>query len=345
MSYLEANDLWLKLGQNEILRGVSMSVEKGEVISILGPSGCGKSTLLRTIAGLLEPQRGTICIDGRDITRVEPQFRNIGMVFQSYALFPNMNVFDNIGFGLRMRGMDKDMRNNRIREMLELVKLKERASHYPHQLSGGEQQRAALARTLAPSPKIVLLDEPLSALDAKIRKALRQELRSILKCAGATAIFVTHDQEEAMFISDRIFVMNMGRFEQKGSAEEIYSSPQNRFVASFIGNYNLLSGEEASFFAEDIPGGRDYALRPEAISLFSLDHLNVLKGTDKNLIHSEGIIENSHISGSIVHYLVKAGPVNLAVDALYREDGAKYSRGERVLICFSRDALKGIERN
>ena len=214
----------------------------GEFVSFLGPSGCGKTTVLRMVAGFEEPTAGKIIVGGKDITRLKPNQRNIGMVFQAYALFPNLTVAQNVGFGLKVAGMPRADADKRVAEMLDIIKLPEFGDRYPYQLSGGQQQRVALARALAPKPKLLLLDEPLSALDAKVRVSLREEIRSIQKALGITTIFVTHDQEEALSISDRIAVMYGGKAEQVGTPFEIYNRPATKFVANFVGTLNVLEG-------------------------------------------------------------------------------------------------------
>ncbi len=220
--------------------GVDLDVRRGSFVSLLGPSGCGKTTTLRMIAGFESPTDGRIRIDGRDVTGIAPDRRDIGMVFQSYALFPNMSVADNIGFGLRIRHVERAIIRRRVAELLELVHLDGMGGRFPWQLSGGMQQRVALARALAPEPQLLLLDEPLSALDARIRVALRQEIRSLQRQLGITTVYVTHDQEEALSLSDVVVVMNEGRVEQVGSPMDIYGSPVSPFVATFVGTLNVL---------------------------------------------------------------------------------------------------------
>jgi spermidine/putrescine ABC transporter ATP-binding subunit len=224
------------------VHSLSLEVFRGEFLSLLGPSGCGKTTTLRMIAGFVEPDTGSITIMGEEMTDRPPYKRNLGMVFQSYALFPHMTVFDNVAFGLKMRGMRGIPREERVKQALGLVQLSEMSQRYPRQLSGGQQQRVALARALVIEPYVLLLDEPLSNLDAKLRKSMQKELRDLQQRLGITAIYVTHDQEEAMTLSDRIVVMNQGRIMQIGTPTEIYRQPANDFVANFIGNINLLRG-------------------------------------------------------------------------------------------------------
>ena len=222
------------------LDGIDLELEQGEFVSLLGPSGCGKTTALRLVAGFDQPTAGTIVVDGVDLTRTPPNRRDIGMVFQAYSLFPNMTARQNVEFGLRVRGQRKGDRGDRVGELLELVGLGHAGDRYPHQLSGGMQQRVALARALAIRPRMLLLDEPLSALDAKVRVQLREEIRRIQLELGITTLYVTHDQEEALSVSDRVAVLYGGRIEQVGTPAEMYTAPATPFVAEFIGTMNRL---------------------------------------------------------------------------------------------------------
>ena len=243
MDYLELSHIHKSFTGTSAVHDFNLSAQQGEFISFLGPSGCGKTTTLRMIAGFELPTSGNVTLDGKDLTLVPPNKRNVGMVFQSYALFPNMTVEDNIGYGLRMAGKQKADVNQRVKEMLALIHMDDYAGRYPSQMSGGQQQRVALARAIAIRPRVLLLDEPLSALDAKIRVELRQEIRRIQQQLGITTIYVTHDQEEALSISDRIVVMNEGKVEQIGTSSEIYNFPKTEFVANFVGQLNLLPVE------------------------------------------------------------------------------------------------------
>lgn len=243
MAFLEINHLDKKFGETVAVHDFNLQVEKGEFISLLGPSGCGKTTTLRMVAGFEIPSSGKVVFNGEDITNKPPNQRNVGMVFQSYALFPNLTVAGNIGFGLSLAGKPAKERRTRVREMLDLIHMPDFANRYPSQLSGGQQQRVALARALALSPAMLLLDEPLSALDARIRVELRSEIRAIQRKLGITAIYVTHDQEEALSVSDRTVVMHEGHIEQVGTPFEIYNFPQTSIVAKFVGTLNTASGE------------------------------------------------------------------------------------------------------
>lgn len=240
MTYLLLSNLSKYYGNTLAVENFNLEVEQGEFVSFLGPSGCGKTTTLRMVAGFEMPDQGKILLEGDDITQLPPNQRKVGMVFQSYALFPNMSVADNVAFGLTVRKMPDDQIRQRVSEILKIVQLEELQKRYPYQLSGGQQQRVALARALAIRPRVLLLDEPLSALDAKIRVELRAEIRHIQQELKITTIYVTHDQEEALSLSDRIVVMNKGRIEQIGTPFEIYNYPQSEFVASFIGQLNLI---------------------------------------------------------------------------------------------------------
>ena len=284
MSFLELTGVQKHFGEFHAVDDFNLIAERGEFVSFLGPSGCGKTTTLRMIAGFEQPTAGTIRIAGEDVTNKPPNRRNVGMVFQSYALFPNMTVADNIGFGLKVRKRPGDQIKKRVTELLELINLPNNGSRYPYQLSGGQQQRVALARALAFEPQVLLLDEPLSALDAKIRVALRHEIRSIQRQLGITTVYVTHDQEEALSLSDRVVVMSQGRMEQIGTPFEIYNFPSTAFVASFVGTLNVLTGVvvdagrgELTIAGQPVRVARAFegaagrevrlALRPEMVSL------------------------------------------------------------------------------
>jgi len=243
MTHLTLSNISKQFGETAAVQDFNLEVEKGEFVSFLGPSGCGKTTTLRMIAGFEIPTTGIVTIDDADITDKAPNQRNVGMVFQAYALFPNMSVAQNIGFGMQIHRETKAAIKQRVEEMLALIHLEKKGNSYPYQLSGGQQQRVALARALANRPQVLLLDEPLSALDAKIRVSLRAEIRAIQRKLGITAIYVTHDQEEALSISDRIVVMYEGKIEQVGTPFEIYNFPQTSFVANFVGTLNTTVAE------------------------------------------------------------------------------------------------------
>ena len=263
---IEIRRLVKRFGPTTALDGIDLMVEPGELFFLLGPSGCGKTTLLRHIAGFYEPDGGAILVGGEDVTHLPPHKRDTGMVFQSYALWPHMTLAENVAFGLRMRGVGRAETAERVRKALAAVKMEDKASRKPNQLSGGQQQRVALARALVVQPCCLLLDEPLSNLDAKLRLEMRGEIRRICKEAGLTAVYVTHDQKEALSIADRLAVMQGGRLEQVGTPLEVYRKPKNRFVASFIGETNFLPpdffGAQASF-----PGAAVLSVRPETVRL------------------------------------------------------------------------------
>jgi putative spermidine/putrescine transport system ATP-binding protein len=265
-------------GATRALDGLDLEIAGGELVALLGPSGCGKTTALRVLAGFETVDEGRVVVDGRDVRSVPPRRRDMGMVFQSYSLFPNMTAAENVAFGLRMRGRRGPERAGRAAELLELVGLSAQAKQYPHQLSGGQQQRVALARALAVEPRVLLLDEPLSALDAKVRLDLREQIRALQTRLGTTALFVTHDQEEALSIADRVGVMRGGRLEQIAPPAELYSHPATPFVAEFVGTMNRIPGVlgagevhllgQTVAAASDLPQGEVAVLvRPEGLSL------------------------------------------------------------------------------
>ncbi|MFJ8244299.1 ABC transporter ATP-binding protein [Peribacillus asahii] len=322
MSYVTIDQVTKGYENQVVLNNISLTLKKGEFATLLGQSGCGKSTLLRSIAGLEGVDSGRILIDGKDITNLSPRQREVGMVFQSYALFPNMSVFDNISYGLRMKKV-KNIKS-RVTKMIDMVDLTGKEESYPHQLSGGQQQRVALARALVMEPKVLLLDEPLSALDAKIRKNLQKELRRIQKELDITTIFVTHDQEEAMTMSDRIFVMNKGNVVQSGSPSEIYTSPVNTFVAKFIGNYNVCNME---IFRKLIHStelrGNDVAIRPEVLQLAPVGEERLDLQENWRI---KGVIKDVSMTGNVLRYEVETEESSFHVDYLHHQ-GTMFERG------------------
>ena len=331
-----------------MVQDFNLEVEKGEFVSFLGPSGCGKTTTLRMVAGFETPTTGNVTLDEEDITNKAPNQRNVGMVFQAYALFPNMTVAQNIGFGLRIRKENPAMIKERITEMLSLIHLEQKGNSYPHQLSGGQQQRVALARALAIRPQVLLLDEPLSALDAKIRVQLRAEIRAIQRKLGITTIYVTHDQEEALSISDRIVVMYEGKIEQVGSPFEIYNFPLTAFVAGFVGTLNTATAEvvdpethllqidgvqlqAAEGFAGMQKGDKvSIAIRPERFNFVAQEKkANILDCT----------IENITFLGSVVRVQVLIGSNRFYMDTFNNPFLALPKIGDKDQVTCSREAV------
>ena len=328
-AFLEIENLVKTFGPNTVVKGASFAFDKGEFISLLGPSGCGKTTILRMIAGFERPTSGSIRVDGRDITQLKPNQRQLGMVFQAYALFPNLTVGDNIAFGLKIAGMPVAERRARVDEMLRLIGLPGFEKRYPYEMSGGQQQRVALARAIAPKPRLLLLDEPLSALDAKIRVSLRQEIRAIQQDLGITTVFVTHDQEEALSISDRIVVMNAGNIEQLGTPHEIYNKPATRFAATFVGQLNLVP---ASAFPhlEKADANTVLALRPEMLSLTPRN------GAD---IAIPATVNDVNFLGAIVRLTVEFAGTPVHIDT-FNDQSTPPARGDTVTVHIaSRDLL------
>lgn len=357
MAYLTLSNISKAFGggvheQVLAVRDFDMEIQKGELVSFLGPSGCGKTTTLRMVAGFEKPTTGAIILEGEDITDKSPNQRNVGMVFQSYALFPNMTVGDNIGFGLKIAKESPAEVKQRVNEMLDLIHMAEYGNRFPYQLSGGQQQRVALARALALRPDVLLLDEPLSALDAKIRVSLRSEIRAIQKQLAITAIYVTHDQEEAMSISDRIVVMYQGRVEQIGTPFEIYNFPTTVFTANFVGTLNTADGEvvdpaqgvlavdgvkfeSASDLKNKKKGDKvRIAIRPERFNFVAQEKkANILDCT----------IENINFLGSIVRIQVQVGKTNFIVDTFNNPFLELPNIGDKDQITCSREAVLVLE--
>ena len=348
MAYLTLSNVSKQFADSYAVQDFNLDVDKGEFVSFLGPSGCGKTTTLRMIAGFEIPTDGKITLGGRDITNDPPNQRNVGMVFQAYALFPNMTVTQNIGFGLRVRKEKESDVKDRVKEMINLISLEKHANKYPYQLSGGQQQRVSLARALAIRPNVLLLDEPLSALDAKIRVSLRAEIRAIQKRLGITAVFVTHDQEEALSISDRIVVMYEGKVEQVGTPFEIYNFPKTQFVANFVGSLNtavaeitdpekgLLSMDGVQFVAAEKMDGLKkgdkvrIAIRPERFSFASEQKkANVVDCT----------IENITFLGSVVRIQVLIGNTKFNMDTFNNPFLELPKIGDKTQVTFSRQAV------
>ncbi|OAT50590.1 ABC transporter ATP-binding protein [Providencia heimbachae] len=337
MSYVIAEKLSKSFGQSQVFADIQFTIEKGEFITLLGPSGCGKSTLLRCIAGLEQPNSGELYINRKNITHQPAQQRGVGMVFQSYALFPNMTVAENIAFGLKMRKIDSRERDRAVAEVIEMVELQGKEQQYPHQLSGGQRQRVALARALVMKPQILLLDEPLSALDARIRKHLRQQIRSIQRELNLTTLFVTHDQDEAMIMSDRIFLMNKGSIIQSDTAENIYTQPANEFVARFMGNYNLVEAEKANaMLGLNLQG--TLAIRPESIYVKESG-----RQYGNHISHPvDAIIIDHQLLGNIIRYSVNTPAGNMTVDLLNRSSERLFEPGTHLELMFNKNEIRAL---
>ena len=314
---LVLHDLSRSFGDVRALDGLSLDIAPGEFVALLGPSGCGKTTALRIVAGFETADSGLVTVDGQDVSPVPAAKRDMGMVFQSYSLFPNMTALDNVGFGLRMRRMRSAGRNRRAAELLEMIGLSEHAGHYPHLLSGGQQQRVALARALAIEPRVLLLDEPLSALDAKVRLQLREQIRLLQQRLGITTLFVTHDQEEALSLADRVGVMRNGKLEQVAVPSELYAHPATPFVAEFVGTMNripagLLTVGQVRTMGGAVPGGDGAAaeLAGDADILVRPEELRVETGPGGN-----GIVIDRTFLGSVTRISVRlSGDVTVKVD-------------------------------
>ena len=338
---VEAQNIAMSYGKNVVLRDINLVIEPGEFFALLGPSGSGKSTLLRLIAGFNHAQSGRLLINGADISGVPPWLRNVGMVFQNYALWPHMTVRQNVAFGLEERRLPKNLIAEKVRAALALVNLSEYGERRPSQLSGGQQQRVALARTIAIEPQVLLLDEPLSNLDAKLRVQMRTELRALQRKLGITTVFVTHDQEEALTTADRIAVMDQGVIQQIGTPMDLFDNPANRFVANFVGSINLLPGridraaDGSSAFESQVLGrvplplsqatlgAAEIAVRPHSIVLSK-------SAGSPSHVWLEGAVEQREFLGEFVRYAVKVADVSLIVDQTHHLGQPVFEPGERV---------------
>lgn len=329
MSFLVIKDVEKSFGDLKVLKKTSLCIEKGQLITLLGPSGSGKSTLLKSIAGLESIDSGSIIVDGVDITSKEPRNRDVGMVFQQYVLFPNMNVYDNVAFGLKLRKMNKNDIDKKVKEVLSLVELQDKMYSYTHELSGGQQQRVALARSIILEPKILLFDEPLSALDRKIRRNLQIQIKRIQRELDITSLFVTHDQEEAMIISDKVYVMNNGIIEQSGMPKEIYNNPKTSFVAKFIGNYNVLSKEVFQKHFKKNIDTKEVAIRPEVIQITKQQLGN---NVEYNL--KDCVVTDVSIIGNIIRYETRKDDLTMNIDVINNDthDICNIGLGDKVNI-------------
>lgn len=316
MSQLEFAHVTKKYGDLEALSAFTLSVQKGELISIVGPSGCGKTTALRVAAGFEKFDAGRLIVNGQNVELVPPQKRNMGMVFQSYSLFPHLTVAENIGFGLTIRKMEKKKRASVVSDMLDLVQLVDVGHRFPHQLSGGQQQRVALARALAIEPTVLLLDEPLNALDAKVRIEVRDEIRSLQKRTGTTTLFVTHDQEEALTISDRVCVMSKGVIQQVGTPREVYDNPGTAFVATFIGETNSV-----------VIGGKEVLVRPEHTRVVNDAEPDSYRGSVQSVSFA-GPLKTVVVRMSVDESLVRATMTNTG--------GVDWTIGQEIGVIFDR---------
>ena len=353
---VECKNIALAYGKTQVLKDISLTIQPGEFFALLGPSGSGKSTLLRLIAGFNFAQSGELKVDGQDITHIPPWQRNIGMVFQNYALWPHLTVEKNVAFGLEERKLPRAEISRRVNDVLALVGLSEFAQRRPNQLSGGQQQRVALARTLAVEPKVLLLDEPLSNLDAKLRVQMRQELKSLQRRLGITTIFVTHDQEEALTTCDRIAVMDQGVIQQIGTPMELYDAPVNRFVANFVGTINFIDGDisqtkDGAMFSSSLlgtvsvsvfPAGESkakatLAVRPHTITITAA---SVLPHHTQGTIDVTGNILEVEFLGEFVRYRVGVIGIELLVDQSHQPGGEIFAVGHNVRLGIAERALR-----
>lgn len=336
---LELKNIKKGFGETDVLNGITLSIKKGEFITFLGASGCGKTTTLRIIAGLEEPDSGTVFLDGRDVTSVPPNQRDVNTVFQNYALFPHLNVEANVGYGLKIKRVPKAEIKKKVTEILELVQLTGYEKRMPSELSGGQKQRVAIARALVNSPKLLLLDEPLGALDLKLRRTMQIELKRLQKKLGITFLYITHDQEEAINMSDRIVVMKDGRFEQIGTPDEIYNHPKTSYVADFVGNANVISGvvqkvtekeaqvliENQIMYAEPIAGIR------EGMKIHLTVRRENLKVCTECKEGLEAVLEDKSFTAGQLHLTLKLKSGKALVSCRYGMD-ADLKAGDKVCV-------------
>ena len=336
MAYIRFEKINKMFGSNHVLKDIELDVEKGQFVTLLGPSGCGKSTLLRCLSGLEQVTSGRIYLEGEDITEVIPRRRGIGMVFQQYSLFPNLSVRNNVAYGLKLKKMPRPEIDKKVEEMLDIVGLADKIDQYPAQLSGGQQQRVALARAMVTAPKVLLLDEPLSAIDALLRKNLQIEIRRIQQQLGITTIYVTHDQDEAMIMSDVINLFHDGKIEQSGTPEQIYTRPATRFAATFIGNYNLLDAKDFNrAFGTAIPQP-EVAVRPEIISLSK----RTIASTE-GLLVARGKIVGYISHGNLIRFSIDVKGLLINADVLF-EDKREFGEGDEVFVAVKEDLVIGL---
>ncbi|QLA82538.1 ABC transporter ATP-binding protein [Acidovorax sp. JMULE5] len=341
-----AHQLSLSYGTTEVLKDITLSVAPGEFFALLGPSGSGKSTLLRLIAGFNPHQKGSLLIDGKDVSGTPPHMRNIGMVFQNYALWPHMTVWDNVAFGLVERKVDKQTLTAKVEAALDLVGLKQYAKRRPSMLSGGQQQRVALARTIVIEPQVLLLDEPLSNLDKNLRVQMREELKNLQRTLGLTTIFVTHDQEEAMTTADRMAVLDKGILQQVGSATNLFDYPDNKFVAGFVGTANLIDGNITAVNGESVrfvgnglapltfpkpyesspkAGHAAMSVRPHQVAIQVRGEL-----IDNSRVWLDGQVESSEFLGEFARYRVRVGEAEIVADQPHYSGLQMFKAGEQV---------------
>ncbi len=333
MAYLNVEGAIKRYGATTALNGVSFTVAKGEFFTLLGPSGCGKTTLLRSIAGFSQLSEGSVELDGADLLAVPPHRRDIGMVFQDYAIFPHLTVAENVAFGLKARKVAASAIRERVAEALATVRLTALSDRLPAALSGGQQQRIGIARAMVVKPRLLLMDEPLSNLDAKLRLDLRDEIRAIQRAIGIAAIYVTHDQEEALAISDRICVMDGGRVEQIGTPQQIYGQPATRFVASFVGTMNMLS--PAAFDLPDLPGVGQWALRPE--------RLRLAEPGEGGASSFAGLVEHFTYLGREAHLTVRAQGHRLVAQISAPPPDLAIEAGREIRLGFDRADLHAFD--
>lgn len=341
MAYIEFIDVNKSFGSNHVLKNINVAIEKDSFVTLLGSSGCGKTTLLRSLAGLESIEKGSILLGGENITDKHPRERNVGMIFQHYSLFPTMTVFNNVAYGLKIKKLSKDIIKKEVEAVLKSMDLLDKMRCYPSELSGGEQQRVAIARAIVTRPKVLLLDEPFNAIDAKLRKELQIKIKQIHKEYGMTSIMVTHDQDEAMIMSDKIYFFKNGIVEQSGSAIDLYMNPRTTYVASFMGNYNIF---EPRIFEEitagDYSDSKIVAFRPEALSINDVSK----KEKQDEAYYFTGVILDHIPQQNIVRFIVRIGDFKVYADTII-DRLSEFKVGQEVNLSIEKDKILFYENN
>jgi ABC-type Fe3+/spermidine/putrescine transport system ATPase subunit len=354
MPFIEVHNITKQFEDSIAIEDISFTLDEGELVTLLGPSGCGKTTILKLIAGLLQPDHGSIIVDGLDVSTIATEDRNIGFVFQSFALFPHLTVTENIAFGLETRKWSKEAKINRVKELLELIDLEGFGKRYPRELSGGEQSRVALARAIAPNPNLLLLDEPLSALDVSLKESLQVAIREIQQKIKITTIYVTHDQREAMEVSDRIIVLNIGKVVEIGTPQQLYLKPKKKFTAQFLGITNIFTGSlksiqkktsiELSFGILESSSIKITSQKTKNVAVYP-EHISFSATNQNNINEFEGILHEFNFGGEMVHFKVKVQDQLIEIHTTDKIQISEFSLGDKIFITIPEHSIRLLEED